>query len=419
MADAVLGLRRSILLGSLFLACAYLLIMLSGYTIPSHGDHLFIIAYALVPAANSLLMGTASAMVSRIYTDDAIQAKTAMTYYYMAINVGALCATWLAPVLLNSRYGPLSVFALTFMGKAMAALNFAYRYTLYDNVTEKRDQLPLSRISIVKLIGYLATIYAFSLCAYAHIVFANWVITFGCIFGIIWFLIQTYTLSGTSRYKQAIAGLLIIEAIVFFVIYNQTNSTLVLFAQHNSNAKMLGLTMSPAQYQMLNPLLILLIGLQLPRFYRMFPRFSIPYQFACGTIIAGSALLILAAGATHATDGMINGNWIALTYILITLAELWVSAIGLSMIGLYCNNQALGFAMGTWYLGCSLSNTLSGRIAQWVAIPNTITSATARLSIYQHYYHHMGATACLLGGIMLLTAYYIQRGFNQRGLILA
>jgi len=418
MADSVLGLRRSILLGSVLLALAYLLVMLSGYTILTHGDYFFLAAYALIPASSSLLMGTASAMVSRIYTNDAIHAKSAMTFYYMAINVGALLAALIAPTLLESRYGPLSVLALVFVGKSVAALNFAYRYALYDDVALGKDQLPLSLTGKFQLSGYLITLYLFTLFAYSHISMALIVVSVGCSLGIVWFLIKTYQLTGESRYKQSLAALLILEAIVFFVIYNQMNSTLVLFAKNNSDLHLLGFLISPAQYQMLNPLLIIAIGFQLPRFYQRFPQFSIPWQFACGTLLAGISLLFIAFVARFGNEGIVNGNYIAITYILITLAELWVSAIGLSMIGLYCDNRTLGFAMGTWYLASSLSNTLSGRLAHWVAIPKHITSPIQSLAIYQHYYQNMGFIACLLGFAMLFVAYYSHRGFKKRGLVL-
>lgn len=419
MADSVLGLRRSILLGSIMVALAYLLVMLSGYTIPTHGDYLFLAAYALLPASNSLLMGTASAMVSRIYTNDAVMAKSAMTFYYMAINVGALLATIIAPTLLDSRYGPLSVLALTFVGKSIAALNFAYRYALYDNVACGKDEHPLSVSEIGRLLGYFLALYLFTLFAYSHITFALITISIGCVMGIVWFVVKTWWLSGESRFKQSVAILLILEAIVFFVIYNQMNSTLILFAKNNSNLHLFGFVISPAQYQMLNPLLIIAIGLQLPRFYQRFPQFSIPWQFACGTLLAGISLLFLACAARFGNQGIINGNYIAVTYVLITLAELWVSAIGLSMIGLYCDSHALGFAMGAWYLGSSLSNTLSGRIAHWVAIPSNIASPIQSLPIYQHYYQNMGCIACLFGVMMLFAAHYLHREFNKRGLILA
>ena len=416
MADTVLGVRRAILLGSILLACSYLLVMLSGYTVGTFGDSLFIAAYALVPATNSLLMGTASSMVSHIHADDAIKAKSAMTYYYMAINVGALLATAIAPNLLSSRYGALSVLALSFVGKAISALNFAHRYSIYDNAIWGKDRNKLTSKEITQLISYIVIIYGLTLFAYSHVYIASVLISIGCGLGILWFLSQTIQLKGKRRSKQLVALLLIIEAIVFFIIYNQMNSTLVLFANNNSNHNLLGLTVSPAQYQMLNPLLILCIGSQLPRFYRYFPRFTIPYQFAAGTLLSGLALLVMAFAANHAIAGIVEGNYIALTYILITIAELWVSAIGLSMIGLYCDVQALAFAMGVWYLACSLSNTISGKLAQWVAIPENIHSALESLPYYEHYYWSMGAAAVGLGAVMCAVAVALQKLMKTKGI---
>ncbi|MGQ3890672.1 peptide MFS transporter [Legionella sp. CNM-4043-24] len=419
MADQILGIRRAIAMGSVMLACAYLLVMLSGLTLGNMGDSLFIAAYAMIPATNSLLMGTASSMVSHIYSDDAIKAKTAMTYYYMAINVGALLATVLAPSLLDSRYGPLSILAVAFMGKAIAALNFTRRYSLYDNVVRGKDTQPMNRISRYQLLAYLGGIYVFTLLAYSHVYLASLIISIGCALGILWFLIKTLRLSGETRTRQMIALLLIIEAVVFFVIYNQMNSTLILFAQSNSNLKLFSFSVSPAHYQMLNPILIILLGMQLPRFYRQFPRFIIPYQFAASTILAGMALLLMAYSATIAVDGLVNGNFIGLTYVMISLAELWVSAVGLSMIGLYCDARSLSFAMGVWYLASSLSNAISGRLAGFVAIPENMTSAMQSLPVYQHYYFFVGLAAVGTGILMGLAALQIKKRLDKRGIVLA
>ncbi len=239
MADNIIGIRRSILLGSIMLACAYLLVMLSGYTIGTLSDQLFIAAFAFIPATNSLLIGTASSMVSHIYSDDAIKAKSAMTYYYMAINVGALLATLIAPTLLDSRYGPLSVLTLAFTGKSIAALNFARKYSIYDSVIWGKDTSRLSRQGITRLIIYITVIYALTLYAYSHVHIASSLITVGCGMGILWFIKKTLLLTGETRSKQMIAALLIIEAVVFFIIYNQMNSTLVLFANSNSDHNLL------------------------------------------------------------------------------------------------------------------------------------------------------------------------------------
>lgn len=416
MADQVLGIRRSILIGSILLASCYLLVMLSGYTIASYGDTFFLAAYALIPASNSLLMGTASTMVNHIHSDDAIKAKAAMTYYYMAINIGALLAAIIAPELFESKYGPLSVLTLTFIGKAIAALNFSYQYKIYDNVIWGVDSNKLASASKYKLFIYFIMLYIFTLFAYSHINTANTLISIGCICGILWFLYKTFNLKDKAKFKQFIAFILILESIVFFIIYNQMNTTLVLFAKHNSDFNLLGLTISPAQYQMLNPILIILIGFQLPKLYQALPKFTVPYQFASGTLISGIALLLMSYVTQYANLGIVNGNYIGLTYILITIGELWVSAIGLSMIGMYCDKDNLAFAMGVWLLGSSLSNTISGRIAKYVALPNDATPATDSLAIFKSYYFIIGTTTCIIATVMFIIAKYIKSVAQKRAI---
>ena len=416
LADGLLGIRRSIIFGSIMLATTYLLIMLSGLTIKRYGDLLFIAAYALIPVSGSLLMGTATSMVSNIYSDDAIKAKAAMTYYYLSINIGALLATIIAPKLLESRYGPLSVLTVAFIGKSIAAINFAIKYKCYDNVVWGKDLQKLKRSAYYKLFIYFITIYTCTLLAYGHVKIANIIITIGCLTGISYFFITTFQLPTNARLKQFIAFILILESIVFFVIYNQMNTTLILLAEKNSDLRFLWFTISPAQYQMLNPILIIILGLFLPKLYQLIPKFSIPYQFACGTLLSGSALFVMYFASLIAHEGIINGNYIAFTYILISLGELLVSAIGLSMIGLYCDKEKLAFAMGVWLLGSSLASSISGQIARFVAIPHNITSPIMSLAIYKNYYFNLGCISCSLGIIMLLLAIITHRFLTRRGI---
>lgn len=419
MADNHLGIRRSILLGSFLLATAYLLVMLSGLTIASQGKTYFIMAYALIPVTNSLLMGTASGLVSRIYADDKVKAKSGMTLYYMSINIGALMATILAPQLLDSPYGPLSVFAVVFVGKSIAALNYAWRYHLYDDVVTTLDEKPVSYDSKLVLGAYFIGIYCLTLIAYFNPNISSYLIAAGCSLGITWFLLKTSRLSGTQKTKQMIAVLLTVEAIVFFVIYNQMSSTLIMCAKNNSNLQLLGLHVSPAHYQMINSLMIIVISLFLPRFYEKFHSFNIPYQFAAGTTLAGIGLLIMWHASNHATNGLVDGNYIGLTYFFISLAELWVSAIGLSMIGLYCAPRMISFAMGAWYLSSSLSYVLSGQIAKLVALPKNSMTPIESLAVYQDYYFSMGLIACGLGVMMYFGAVILKHKMAKRGIQLS
>lgn len=419
MADKVIGLTRSILIGSFLVATAYLMIMLSGMFIPSLGDKVFIAAYALIPATNSLLMGTASAVVSKVYATDEAKAKSGMTLYYMSINVGALLATILAPELMESRYGSLSIFAVVFVGKSISALNFIYRYKIYQDVATAVDNARFTLKKLSQLLAYIGSIYLFTLYIYFNPKISSNLIGLGSLVGIFAFFIKTSKLSGKYRVKQFIAALLILEAVVFFVIYNQMNTTLILFAKNNSNLAMLGFKVSPAHYQILNPLLIIGLSFVMPKFYERYQKFSIPFQFAAGTMLAGLALLVMYLSCLFASDGLINGNYIVFTYVLLTIGELWVSAVGLSMIGLYCSHNMIAFAMGVWYLSNSLSNIISGQLAQFVALPEQGISTQQALFIYQNYYFDMGLVAVVLGVVMFFTASLLKKKMKQRGIHLA
>lgn len=414
MADKVIGLLRSILVGSILVALAYLLIMCSGLLVPSMGDKVFIMAYALIPATNSLLMGTASAVVSRIYASDEVKAKAGMTLYYMSINVGALLATVLAPQLINSKYGPLSIFALVFIGKSISALNFGMRFGMYKDLATSVDKAPVNVQLVLKIAAYVIGIYLLTLYVYMQPTTASYLLGLGACMGIGLFFYKTIQLQGAEKIKQFIAAFLILEAIVFFVLYNQMNTTLVLFAKNNSNLSMLGLTVSPAHYQMLNPLMIIALSALMPKFYQRFPKFNIPYQFAAGTVLAGASLLVMYVGCLLGIQGKVNGNYLVLTYVMMTIAELWVSAIGLSMIGLYCNHRMIAFAMGVWYLSCSLSNVISGQLAQWVALPSQGVDPIQALHTYQQYYFDMGLVAVIIGMLMWFAAKLLLSSMGRR-----
>ncbi|MDX1900750.1 MAG: oligopeptide:H+ symporter [Gammaproteobacteria bacterium] len=404
MADHVLGIRRSILYGTVLLAVAYLFVMLSNFTVTQHGDFWFIAAYALVPVTNSLLMGTSSALVSRIFCDDPARSKAGMTIYYMSINVGGLLAAILAPQLMETHYGPLTIFAIVFAGKALAALNFIWRYELFDNVIDSLDRKSMSKKQYTKLFSYLIVIYVATTLLYYFPYGSSYVLAISCALGIFWFLLRTLNLPAKSRFKQFIAIALIVEAIIFFIVYNQMNTTLILFAANNSDLNFFGLKVAPANYQMVNPLTIILLSLLLPSFYKKFHGFKIPYQFAAGVALAGVGLLVMWFACLYATHGLINGNYLVLSYFIITISELWVSAIGLSMIGLYCEEHLLSFAMGAWYLAVSLSNVLSGRLAAFVALPEKGIGVLQSLHIYQSYYLSMGLVTLLIGMLMGLIA---------------
>ena len=418
--DKFLGLRRGITLGISLLAVAYGLVYLGSSYVHVFGNTAFIAAYALIPAINALASSPSSALVSRIYKDDEVGSKSGMTFYYMSINVGSLIGIGLAPMLMNSHYGVMSVLAIVVIGKALAAINFVGKRKIYDNVIDDMDATPMTTARTIPVLAYLVIGYAIAFFAYLNPGISTYLIGAGCVLGISLFCIRTLMLKGTDRTKQLVAAFLILVAVVFFVLYNQMATTMVLFTKNSTDLSLLSLKLEPAQFQMINPLIILLIGSALPRFYSAFKNFTIPYQFAVGVVLAGLAMIALwAATATANSEGVASANYVGLAYLIITIAELFVSAVGLSMIGLYCHPSMIAFAMGAWYLASSMSNLISGQLGQLVALPKTGIDNIAALHSYGGYFSDMGMVGIAIGLGLCVVMFFLQRNLKQRGIAIA
>ncbi|WP_150463902.1 peptide MFS transporter [Francisella sp. XLW-1] len=414
IADRYLGLRRSIFWGSLLLAFAYLAVFLSGFMVHVSNEF-FIFAFALVPVCGSLSMGTASAMVSKIYSTDPVHAKSGMTMFYISINLGSLLAYLVAPSLIGYQFGALAVLGIVFVGKLIAIANFSYRYKIYDNVVDEADKSPMTIIAKKVVLGYLAIVYIFTVVCYHYPDYANVVVAGISILCLVIFLFRTiFFLKDDVRIKQIVGLILIIVAVVFFVIYNQMESTLVMAAKNNSDLLMFGFSVNPASYQMVNPILIIFGGMLLIRIYPLLPRFYISYQFAVGVLLAAIGLFVMYYGFSHDNNGIISGNYITLSYILISISELFVSAIGLSMIGIYCDGKTIGFAMGAWYISASMANSITGLLNQVVALPEDGISTVESASLYQTYFFDTSISVMSIGIFVLVLAYFLIRFMKRR-----
>ncbi|MEZ8092741.1 peptide MFS transporter [Photobacterium swingsii] len=418
--DKYLGLRRGITLGIVLLAVAYGLVYLGSSYVHVFGTTAFIAAYALIPAINALVGSPSSALVSKIYKQDEVGSKSGMTYYYMSINIGSLVGIGLAPLLMDSQYGVMSVLGIVVIGKALAALNFVAKHNIYENVIDDKDKSKMTLNRLIPVICYLVSGYAVAFFAYLNPHVSTYIIGIGCVAGISTFCVRTLLLSGDDRTKQLVATFLIVVAIIFFVLYNQMATTMVMFTKNNTDLSLLGINLSAAQFQMINPFIILLIGSALPKFYSKYQNFTIPYQFSVGVILAGVSMIALWFGATQSYDtGIVNANYVGLSYLLVTIAELFVSAVGLSMIGLYCHPKMIAFAMGAWYLASSMSNLISGQLGKLVAVPQGSTDKIGSLHAYADYFFSMGEIAILAGVGLCFVMYVLQNALRRRNISIA
>lgn len=107
---------------------------------------------------------------------------------------------------------------------------------------------------------------------------------------------------------------------------------------------------------------------------------------------------------------------ITLSYVLISISELFVSAIGLSMIGIYCDSKTIGFAMEAWYISSSMANSITGLLNQVVALPKDGFSALESANMYKTYFFDTSLSVMLIGILVLILAYFLIKFMKIRNI---
>ncbi len=84
-----------------------------------------------------------------------------------------------------------------------------------------------------------------------------------------------------------------------------------------------------------------------------------------GMVITAVSLLIMVIGAKFGQDGAIKTSmiWLAIYYLVITMGELCLSPMGLSLVTKLAPKRLVGLMMGGWFLSTSIGNKLSGFIS--------------------------------------------------------
>ncbi|WP_115716979.1 peptide MFS transporter [Gallaecimonas mangrovi] len=418
LADKVLGVRRAMSYGACILAFGFLALVISTHAFTGNMRQAFFLAYALVPLGSSLYMGTASALIGRIFKDDEHSSKRAMTVYYITINVGSMLGIGLAPYLLHSSFGPMSVFLVAFVGKFIAWLNFALRRKLYDDVMHGEDAMPIGMKKLGILVLYCAVAYFVTCFLFSHAHLSFYLIGAAIVVTLLVYLLKTLNLSGEIRSKQMLSIYLLLAVFAFFVLYAQMNTSLILFTKNNSDHKLLGFTLYPASFQLINPIAIILIGSFISKIYKRFPQFNIPYQFSAGLLLGALGIFFLYLSGFSEHNGLVSGNFVGLAYFTLTISELLISAIGLSMISLYCEMEMMAFAMGVFYLVVSLANLVSGKLSDFVALPEKKVAPQLTLPIYTHFYSYLALASLIFGVLFFAASHRFNKRFARRGIAL-
>jgi POT family proton-dependent oligopeptide transporter len=346
LADRVFGRTPSIVAGAV-------LMMLGHFAMAF--EHLLYPALVLVAVGNGLFVPPLAVQVGALYADDDARRAQAFSLYYMGTNVGGL----LAPIVcgtLGERLGWHWGFAAAGFGMMIGLLIF-FRFRAYL----PKDPQPQRK---------------------------------------------TRHQHGTALTTQDLSALRLLLAVGLVVVlfrigYEQSGNVIALWidAQTDRNLQLFGTTWTiPATwFQSINPLLIIALTPVLMRVWARsgehVGRAQLLRRMGFGCLIATcSSLVMVAAAWVYSTSGVpVSPWWVIAYFFALTIGELYVLPIGLSLFGTLAPVQLAAAIMGAWYIAKFLGSVLAGVMGTlWQQVPpeaffgiGAVSSLLASAALYR------------------------------------
>jgi POT family proton-dependent oligopeptide transporter len=413
--DKLIGTRRTMKIGALVLATGYALLWL-----PSDNPYFLYLSLGVIVVGNGLFKPNAGNLVRKIYEGDDTRIDSALTIYYMAVNIGSMVSMTLTPWIrdyVGEHYGDSAgwhtAFGVCSIGLLLGLVNYWLMSRALAHVGSPPDELPVSPKRLAAVVaGAVGVVLA------AALVLQSQTVARVCVYAaaIVILAIFVHLIRGSHRDERAglIAALvLVVQTIFFFIFYQQMSTSLNLFAQKNVNLdfSLFGrhlFTWIPEQYQNLNAIWIVVLSPVLVVIYNGLGKLgkdpSIAAKFAWGFAAVAIGFFIYGVGAKFAVEGRVS-SWIMIWgYGLYSLGELLVSGLGLAMIARYVPARMGGFMMGAYFVAVGLSQYLGSVVANFAHIPDDIKNPLDSLTIYTSLFNKLGfaGIACTLIALAIL-----------------
>jgi POT family proton-dependent oligopeptide transporter len=175
------------------------------------------------------------------------------------------------------------------------------------------------------------------------------------------------TLTSGEIKRLAVIGILFFFSVVFFMVFEQSGSSLTLFADRLTRNSLFGYDFPSSWFQSVQPVCLLLLA---PIFAQIWLKLgerqpTSPRKFTYGLLLVGASYVLMVSAAAQTGLGRVSPMWLVLLYFIQTLGELCLSPVGLSVYTKLAPARMVGLMMGVWFLSISFGSFLAGKVASY------------------------------------------------------
>lgn len=389
IADKFLGYRRSVLIGGV--------VFVLGYSLLAVGQiGTFYLALALIFIGNGFFKPNISTMVGNIYPAGSSLKDSAYNIFYMGINVGAFLAPVVAEAI-RQRIVPDAVYQAAKSGAVLtAAQQEQVRNSFLMGFVSAAVGMTLGTLMMAFFYRYLAKADRRKTADDpARVALAEDVAPDSDSI--------PHPIDQVPA-KTRVSALLLVFAlvVVFWMVFHQNGTTMTYWADNNTDWKrapemkyvIMVLTLGTVDASQasgvisnaINPFWIVVLSMPLVAFWNFLGKRglepSTPTKMALGMLLTAAAFFILFVaaksggdqvfqldsagsrilnekGVPKVTEGLVSPWWLIIAYAVLSLGELCLSPMGLSLVSKVAPAHMRGLMMGGWFAATALGNKLT------------------------------------------------------------
>ena len=334
IADRFIGQRRSVVIGALVMAAGEFLLMKGSWFYP---------AILLLIIGNGFFKPNISTQVGALYKEGDQRRDRAFSIFYVGINIGAFIAPFICGYL-----GEKVSWSLGFGAAGVGLLGglviylMGQKYLAADNVMKRAAKTASADVDGA---GYRDSAKAN---VPAH---------------------EKPTPLTRDEWTKVFALVVLCALnIVFWGVYEQQSGTIADWALESTERHIFGWEVPASWFQAVNPFMIFAFTPFINALWvRQGKKGKEPgsvAKMAIGCFYLAASFLFM-VGAAYLGGERVSMLWLVAMFALLTIGELYLSPIGLSLVTKVSPPRILSLMMGMWFLSSCFGGYLSGYLGIW------------------------------------------------------
>jgi POT family proton-dependent oligopeptide transporter len=424
-ADKILGFRKSLFWGGI--------LMIIGSCILAYDPkEFFFLGISFNIIGTGFFKPNISTMVGNLYKEGDHRRDAGFSLFYSGINIGALIGGYLCVAIgkgqmLTNIIPPDITWNVAFGLAAFVMLISLLTFVFTQQSLGTIGLSPLSALDSTKqkkwyeYVVYLGSLLIIPVIMkmVAKTEYTDW---FMYIIGPCTLIYLFYEMSKYSKkevMKLFAALVFILFSILFWAFFEQSGGSLSLFAANNLNDHVLGIKLDPnGVNNSANSLFVIIfapiVGLIWIAMYKKKIEPNTVVKFGLGFIFLALAFYVFYYTRFFANaDGITSLDVFTAAYFVVTLGELCLSPIGLSIMTKLSPQKLQGVMMGMWFLASAYGQYVAGLLGAGMASTDENASAAVKLISYTEGYKQLAIYALIAGIVLILISPLVRKMMHE------